>query len=54
MHILSGSLQVSLNYMAPVEQLRGASTLADFSDNHRRVELFRRYQNELAPLKSTP
>src|SRR5439155_13521116 len=27
------------------------STLADFSGNHRRVELFRHYQNELAPVE---
>ena len=27
------------------------STLADFSGNHRRVDLFRHYQNELAPVE---
>ena len=27
------------------------STLADFSKNYRRVELLRRYRNELAPVE---
>ena len=45
------SLEIAVTVNSAHRTVSWGSTLADFSDNHRRVELFRRYQNELAPVE---
>jgi len=45
------SLEIAVIVNSAHRTVSWGSTLADFSDNHRRVELFRRYQNELAPVE---
>jgi hypothetical protein len=45
------SLEIAVMVNGARRTVSWGSTLADFSDKHRRVELFRRYQNELAPVE---
>ena len=45
------SLEIAVMVNGARRTVSWGSTLADFFDHHRRVELFRRYQNELAPVE---
>ena len=45
------SLEIAVTVNSAHRTVSWGSTLADFFENHRHVELFRRYQNELAPVE---
>ena len=45
------SLEIAVMVNGARRTVSWGSTLADFAGNHRRVELFRRYRNELAPVE---
>jgi len=45
------SLEIAVMVNGARRTVSWGSTLADFFENHRHVELFRRYQNELAPVE---
>ena len=45
------SLEIAVTVNGARRTVSWGSTLADFSENHRRVELFRRYQNDLTPVE---
>ena len=45
------SLEIAVTVNRARRTVLWGSTLADFAENHRRVKLFRRYQNDLTPVE---